>query len=36
MAQSPAAANNFKHNAEIQPSRIWVNNHPEVIEKTPA
>ena len=26
----------FKHNAEIQPSRIWVNNHPEVIEKTPA
>ena len=26
----------FKHNAEIQPSRIWVNNQPEVIEKTPA
>lgn len=26
----------FQHNAEIQPSRIWVNNQPEVIEKTPA
>ena len=25
-----------KHNAEIQPSRIWVNNQPEVLEKTPA
>ena len=25
-----------EHNAEIQPSRIWVNNQPEVIEKTPA
>ena len=24
----------LKHNAEIQPSRIWVNNHPAVIEKT--
>jgi len=21
-----------QHNAEIQPSRIWVNNHPEVTE----
>ena len=21
-----------RHNAEIQPSRIWVNNHPEIIE----
>jgi hypothetical protein len=26
----------FRHNAEIQPSRIFVNNHPEMIEKTPA
>jgi hypothetical protein len=26
----------IEHNAEIQPSRIWVNNQPEVIEKTPA
>jgi signal recognition particle subunit SEC65 len=26
----------FRHNAEIQPPRIWVNNHPEVIENTPA
>ncbi len=25
----------FQHNAEIQPSRVWVNNHPEAIEKTP-
>jgi len=25
-----------KHNAEIQAPRIWVNNQPEVIEKTPA
>ena len=24
----------FKHNAEIQNSRIWVNNQPAVIEKT--
>ena len=26
----------IEHNAEIQPSRIWVNNHPDVIQKTPA
>jgi hypothetical protein len=26
----------IEHNAEIQPSRIWVDNKPEVIEKTPA
>jgi len=26
----------FQHNAEIQAPRIWVNNQPEVIEKTPA
>ncbi len=26
----------IEHSAEIQPSRIWVNNQPEVIEKTPA
>jgi hypothetical protein len=26
----------FRHNAEIQSSRIFVNNHPEMIEKTPA
>ena len=26
----------FRHNAEIQASRIWVNNQPEMIEKTPA
>ena len=25
-----------QHNAEIQPPRIWVNNQPNVIEKTPA
>ncbi len=25
-----------QHNAEIQAPRIWVNNQPEVIEKTPA
>jgi len=25
----------FQHNAEIQPPRIWVNNQPNVIEKTP-
>lgn len=25
-----------QHNAEIQTPRIWVNNEPEVIEKTPA
>ena len=25
-----------KHNAEIQAPRIWVNNQPDVIEKTPA
>ena len=24
----------IEHNAEIQSSRIWVNNHPESIEKT--
>jgi hypothetical protein len=24
----------FRHNEEIQPSRVWVNNHPDVIEKT--
>ena len=23
----------FRHNEEIQPSRVWVNNHPDVIEK---
>ena len=23
-----------QHNAEIQPARIWVNNHPEVVENT--
>ena len=26
----------LQHNAEIQPSRIWVNNQAEAIEKTPA
>ncbi len=26
----------FQHNAEIQPSRIWVNNQPDLVEKTPA
>jgi len=26
----------FQHNAEIQAPRIWVNNEPDVIEKTPA
>ncbi len=26
----------FQHNAEIQAPRIWVNNQPDVIEKTPA
>ncbi len=26
----------FKHNAEIQPSRIWVNNRQMVIETMPA
>ena len=26
----------IEHNVEIQPSRIWVNNHPEVLEETPA
>ena len=26
----------IEHNAEIQPSRIWVNNQPHVTEKTPA
>jgi hypothetical protein len=26
----------LQHNAEIQPSRIWVNNRPEVMEETPA
>ena len=25
-----------QHNAEIQAPRIWVNNQPKVIEKTPA
>ena len=25
-----------QHNAEIQPSRIWVNNEPGVTETTPA
>ena len=25
-----------EHNAEIPPSRIWVDNQPDVIEKTPA
>jgi hypothetical protein len=25
-----------QHNAEIQPSRIWVNNDPGVIETSPA
>ena len=24
-----------EHNAEIQPSRMWGNNQPEVIERTP-
>jgi hypothetical protein len=24
----------FEHNAEIQASRIWVNNHPDLIEET--
>jgi hypothetical protein len=23
----------FRHNEEIQPSRVWVNNRPDVIEK---
>lgn len=23
-----------RHNAEIQPSRVWVNNHPEVTAET--
>jgi hypothetical protein len=26
----------FEHNAEIQVPRIWVNNHADEIEKTPA
>ena len=26
----------FQHNAEIQISRIWVNNHPDEIENRPA
>jgi len=26
----------FQHNAEIQSPRIWVNNHSEEIETTPA
>jgi hypothetical protein len=26
----------FEHNAEIQSSRIWVNNHQEPLEATPA
>jgi hypothetical protein len=26
----------FQHNAEIQVPRIWVNNHADEIEKTPA
>ena len=26
----------FHHNAEIQVPRIWVNNHADEIEKTPA
>jgi hypothetical protein len=26
----------FQHNAEIQAPRFWVNNQPDVIEKTPA
>jgi hypothetical protein len=26
----------LQHNAEIQVPRIWVNNHPEEIETTPA
>ena len=26
----------FEHNAEIQSSRIWVNNHSEPLEATPA
>ena len=26
----------IEHNAEIQPSRTWVNNQPDVIQKTPA
>ena len=25
-----------QHNADIQPPRIWVNNHPELTEETPA
>ena len=25
-----------QHNAELQPSRIWINNQSEAIEKTPA
>jgi len=31
-----AAGLDAQHNAEIQPSRIWVNNHPEVTENAPA
>jgi hypothetical protein len=26
----------FEHNAQIPASRIWVNNHADMIEKTPA
>ena len=25
-----------QHNAEIQESRIWVNNQPDAVEKTPS
>jgi hypothetical protein len=31
-----AAGLDIEHNAEIQPSRIWVNNHANLIEKTPS